>query len=126
MPGRKQDRRQLRPEQTVLLTSKQHQGLNHVYRRRILRALHVSDRPLSPTQLSGPHGALSEVALSTVSYHMNVLVKNGLVRERDAKPRRGATEHFFGSKVMNELPVISVLAETEELDSEKRDGGGGD
>ena len=55
---------------------------------------------------------------------MNVLAKNGLVRERHAKPRRGATEHFFGSEVMDELPVISVLAETEVLDSEKRDHGG--
>lgn len=123
-PGRRQDRRRLPSELTILLSGKQEQGLNHVTRRRILRAIHIANQPLSSTQLCAAGGALSEGSLSTVAYHMKVLTKYGLVSEDHTTMRRGALEHFFASKVSDDPTVLSVLAQTEELDAPKRDGGG--
>jgi hypothetical protein len=109
-----------------LLSRKQEQGLNHVIRRRILRAVHAAGQPLSSTQLSAEDGALSEWSLSTVAYHMKVLAKYDLVSEDHAIMRRGALEHFFASRVSGDPTVLSVLAQTEGLDAPKRDGGGED
>ncbi|HEY5941866.1 MAG TPA: helix-turn-helix domain-containing protein [Solirubrobacterales bacterium] len=112
------------PELTVLLSRKQEQALNHVTRRRILRAIHTSGRPLSPKQLSSEEGALSDVFLGTVSYHMNMLRKYGMVAEDHTKSRRGATEHFFVSEVVDNGAIRSVLDGAEELDAPHRDSGG--
>lgn len=125
-PDRRQDRRRLPSELTILLSGKQEQGLNHVIRRRILRAIHVANQPMSSTQLCAEDGALSGVSLSTVAYHMKVLTRYGLVSEDHATMRRGTLEHFFASEVSGDPPVLSVLAQTEELDAAKRDTGGED
>ena len=121
VPGRKQDRRRLPVELTGLLDRKVEQGLDHVVRRRILRAIHNSATPMSPAQLADQTGPLSEVALSTVAYHMTVLAKYQMVREKHAKSRRGALEHFFASEVAADPLVLSVLTQTEELDAPRRD-----
>lgn len=124
IPGRRQDRRRLPVELTGLLDRKLEQGLDHVVRRRILRALHSADDALSSAQLSDQDGALSDVALSTVAYHMKVLLKYKMVREDRAESARGALEHFFLSEVGTDPLVLSVLAQTEGLDAPKRTGGG--
>jgi DNA-binding transcriptional ArsR family regulator len=123
IPGRRQDRRRLPVELTGLLDRKLEQGLDHVVRRRILRALHAAEDALSPAQLSDDGGELSDVALSTVAYHMKTLLKYRMVREDRTESARGALEHFFLSEVVTDPVVLSVLAQTEELDHPKRTGG---
>ncbi|HEX5989371.1 MAG TPA: helix-turn-helix domain-containing protein [Solirubrobacterales bacterium] len=98
--------------------------MDHVVRRRILRAIHAADDALSPAQLSDSGGALPDVSLSTVAYHMKVLLKFKMVREDHAESRRGALEHFFLSEVADDPLVLSVLAQTEGLDAPKRVSGG--
>jgi hypothetical protein len=125
VPSQKQDRRRLPLALTGLLPPDFNQGLDHVIRRRILRALHVADAPLSSARLSHDQtGALADVSLSTVAYHMKVLVKYGMVEQTGTRPIRGALERFFGSTVADNPVVLSVLSQTEGLDAPKRAGGG--
>jgi DNA-binding transcriptional ArsR family regulator len=124
VPGRKQDRRRLPLELTGLLERKFEQGLDHMVRRRILRALHSSKDALSPAQLTAQGGALSDVPLSTVAYHVTVLTKYEMIRLDRAEDSHGALEHFFVSEMSADPLVLSVLAQTEGLDAPKRAGGG--
>jgi DNA-binding transcriptional ArsR family regulator len=108
---------------TGLLERKLEQGLDHVVRRRILRVLHRSEDALSPAQLAAESGALSDLPLNTIAYHVTVLTKYRMVRLDRTRANRGALEHFFVSEVSADPLVLSVLAQTEKLDAPKRDSG---
>jgi DNA-binding transcriptional ArsR family regulator len=121
-PGRKQDRRRLPPELAGLLPRKLEQGLDHVARRRILRALHKQQGEMSAVQLS--RGPLEGVLLGTVSYHLNVLKKYDMVQPTRAAQNRGALERFYVSAVESDPLVLQVLTQTEGLDASQRAAGG--
>jgi DNA-binding transcriptional ArsR family regulator len=64
-------------------------GLAHSLRVRCLALL--CDKPSSPRRLADE---LDE-GLSQVSYHVNVLLKTGLIEPAGTRPVRGSTEHFY-------------------------------
>jgi DNA-binding transcriptional ArsR family regulator len=66
----------------------------HPTRLWIIEAMLRIERPLSATELEGVFGKKKK-ALSSISYHMMVLVKFGIVEEASERPVRGATEHFY-------------------------------
>lgn len=66
----------------------------HPTRLWIVEAMLWLERPLSATELEGIFDKKKK-ALSSISYHMMVLVKFGIVREVSECPVRGATEHFY-------------------------------
>jgi hypothetical protein len=124
VPGRKQDRRRLPRELSGLLPADFNQGLDHVIRRRILRVLHISETSFSSALLSHDQmGPLSDLSLSTVAYHMKVLARYKMVEQTGTRPMRGALERFYGSAVADNPIVLSVLAQTEELDAPRRASG---
>ena len=89
-------------------------ALNHRLRRQILRLLHSSRRPLSPTLIEetlelGDH---NEHKLSTVSYHVGVLAGFKAIFLVDEQPVRGAMEHFYASAVSDTAWVRSLLKRT--------------
>lgn len=96
-------------------------ALNHCLRREILRVLHSSDEPLSPTQierelaLGSDHGN----TLSDVSYHTRVLAEFDAIHMVDTKMVRGATEHFYASRVSDTDWVLGLLRKTRESDGAK-------
>jgi DNA-binding transcriptional ArsR family regulator len=85
---------------------------NHTLRRRLLRILHGSKKPLSPTKLSEATG----VPVTNVSYHMNVLRRCGAVEVVQETQVRGAVEHFYASKVDDNELVEAMLGKTEAED----------
>jgi DNA-binding transcriptional ArsR family regulator len=118
-PGRKHDNRRLPPELTGLLPKKFEHGLNHVVRRRILRALHERpDCEGNPAGLAG--NELVEETVSCVSYHLGVLLRCSMVQLARVEPVRGSVRHTYASVVYGETTVLSVLTQTEELDAPKR------
>jgi DNA-binding transcriptional ArsR family regulator len=64
-------------------------GLAHPLRVRCLALL--CDQSSSPRRISDELGE----GLSQVSYHVNVLLKTGLIEPAGTRPARGATEHFY-------------------------------
>lgn len=67
-------------------------AIGHPIRREILRHLENSNNGgLSPKMLAD---ALDQ-PIGDVSYHMRTLVKAGVVKLMQTKPRRGALEHFY-------------------------------
>jgi DNA-binding transcriptional ArsR family regulator len=119
---RKQDRRRLPEELIGQLSSNYEQGLDHVARRRILRAMHASGAEFSSAGLT--RGPLNDFSLSTVSYHVKVLMRLKMIELTAERPVRGVVEHFFSSRVTADPGVLSILAQTEELDAPK--GGNGE
>lgn len=66
-----------------------HKALSHELRGRIWTIL--SERNASPAELARELG----VETHTASYHVDHLVKLGIVEEVASRPVRGATEHFY-------------------------------
>jgi DNA-binding transcriptional ArsR family regulator len=98
-----------KPDLQALLTS-----LAHELRRRILRAMQNGER-LSPCELA----ELLEEGLSGVSYHVLVLVENGVLRPAGEKQVNGATQHFYRS-ALEAGWAKQVLAEPEEAPPEDK------
>jgi DNA-binding transcriptional ArsR family regulator len=96
-------------------------ALNHVLRRQILRLMHSSKEPLSPTQIEQTLklGSKPKESLSTVSYHVGVLVDYRTVRLVDEQQRRGAMEHFYRSTVSESTWVRGLLKRTQKSDEAK-------
>lgn len=63
----------------------------HPLKLRILAHLDADQGRQSPTQIAT---ALGE-PLGNVSYHVRVLVDEGLLKASGTLPRRGAVEHFY-------------------------------
>jgi DNA-binding transcriptional ArsR family regulator len=93
-------------------------ALNHPLRRVVLRRLNASKDPLSPARLAERLCA----SLSDVSYHVTVLRKCGVVEIVKEQQVRGAIEHLFVSKVVDNQAVQAMLAETEAEDESAYQG----
>lgn len=96
-------------------------ALNHQLRREILRRLHSSDHPLSPTQIERELELNSDDGnpLSNVSYHTKVLAELGAVHMVDTRMVRGAQEHFYASRVSDTAWVLGLLSSTRKSDEAK-------
>ena len=88
------------------------QALNHPLRRKLLRALHSSDDARSPVQLSKITGE----DVSSIDYHVNILVSLGVAVKTGDRQVRGARENFFLSKVSGHEQMVTILADTERDD----------
>lgn len=93
-------------------------ALNHPLRRQILRLLHSSRKPLSPTEieerleLGDDHGG----KLSSVSYHATVLARYRTISLVGEQQVRGAMEHFYESRVPASGWVRGVLKRLQKSD----------
>jgi hypothetical protein len=88
------------------------QALNHPLRRKLLRALHSSDDARSPVQLS----KLTGEDISSIDYHIKILVSLGAAVKTGDRQVRGARENFFLSKVFDHKQMVTILADTERDD----------
>ncbi|HET7416411.1 MAG TPA: hypothetical protein VFJ61_02135 [Solirubrobacterales bacterium] len=100
-------------------TRRLEQGLDHVVRRRILRALHSRpDGEASPVSLA--EADLRDEPLSGVAYHARVLESYKLIglvgHQRDQTYQRAV----YASLVEEEPEVLELLAQAEELDARPR------
>lgn len=119
---RKQDRRRLPIELTGLLPREFEQGLDHVVRRRILRALHGRpQQQASPVDLS--RAELADEALTSVAYHTRVLDRCGLVEPAGTVEHRNYRRTVYASAVQENAAVLTILAQTQGLDAPKRNAG---
>jgi DNA-binding transcriptional ArsR family regulator len=84
-------------DRTVAAELQLAKALSHPIRQLILEVL--SDRVASPVELSKEIGQ----PLNLVSYHVRVLADRKLLKLVKARPRRGATEHFYKAVVRPEL-----------------------
>jgi DNA-binding transcriptional ArsR family regulator len=93
-------------------------ALNHRLRREILRLLHSSDEPQSPTQIERELALDSSFGnkLSDVSYHTRVLAELNAIHMVDTRQVRGATKHFYASQVSDTAWVLGLLCKTRESD----------
>lgn len=117
--ARKQDRRRLPAALKGLVPRKFEQGLDHVMRRRILRALHARNGAASPAELAENELA-DESSLPGVAYHVTVLLKGGLVHLAGTEQARGRIRHYYASRVTHDRTVGFILSETEDLDASER------
>ena len=85
------------------------QALNHPLRRKLLRALHGSDDAHSPVQLS----KLTGEDVSSIDYHIKILVSMGAAVKTGDRKVRGARENFFVSMVSDHKQMATILADTE-------------
>jgi DNA-binding transcriptional ArsR family regulator len=93
-------------------------ALNHPLRRQILRLLHSSGKPLSPTEIEKELalGKLPKGHLSTVSYHVTALARHKTISKVDEQPVRGAVEHFYESRVSGGRWVRDLLKRMQKKD----------
>lgn len=87
-------------------------ALDHVLRRRILRALNDAGGPVSPVKI----GELLGEPLSNVSYHVNILREYGAVKLKSLQQVRGAMEHFYILTIDDNEAIMLLLAQTKEAD----------
>lgn len=66
----------------------------HPTRLWIIEAMLRIERPLSATELEGIFGG-EKLGISSISYHLKVLVELGIVEEARERKVRGATERFY-------------------------------
>lgn len=91
-------------------------AVNHRSRRRILRRLHESAEPLSPSLLArslrDPPGA--------VSYHIKVLRGTGTVGRVERRGARGSARQPYSSLVADDPAVTDLLERTRDADEPGR------
>lgn len=93
-------------------------GLNHPLRRQVLRLLHSTRVPLSPSDIEKDLelGDSEGDKLSNVSYHTSLLARLRIVSLADHQQVRGALEHFYASQVSDARWVKGLLSRTQESD----------
>jgi DNA-binding transcriptional ArsR family regulator len=86
-------------------------ALNHPLRRQILRALHVSQKPLGAARLEEilDLGEEPKEWLGNVSYHVRCLFHLKIASLVDEQMARGAMEHFYVSEVSDVAWVRGLL-----------------
>jgi predicted transcriptional regulator len=89
-------------------------ALDHSLRRQILRRFTKQNPEWSPAELARSLSA----GLSHLSYHARVLSDLGAIGETRTEFVRGATQHFYASKVTDSKLVRTILAKTKEDDKE--------
>lgn len=89
------------------------EALNHPLRRKVLRAIHGNkNEPISPVTLSKELGE----DLSSVSYHVTVLLQKKSLTQVGTRQRRGAMEHFYISTITGDKVAKIVLEQTKDKD----------
>jgi DNA-binding transcriptional ArsR family regulator len=91
-------------------------ALEHPLRREVLRILHTSSKPRSPSELSKE---LEGISLTAMAYHVRRLIVFDAVTKTHSRRVRGSTECFYRSTVPDHKVVRTILADTQEED--KRD-----
>ncbi len=66
----------------------------HPTRLWIIEAMLRIGRPLSATELEGTFGK-ENLGIASISYHLKILTKHGIVEEVRERKVRGATERFY-------------------------------
>jgi DNA-binding transcriptional ArsR family regulator len=87
-------------------------ALDHPVRREVLRLLHRHDTHLSPIQMNEK----INVGISCLSYHARTLAEQKVTRLASTMQVRGATQHFYVSKVADNELVATILNCTEKDD----------
>ena len=83
-------------------------ALYHPLRREALRVLNEAAEPITPRQMS----EMIPWDLQTVSFHVRVLKDRNLARCTRTRRVRGATEHYYVSRVSKNDLLASILAGT--------------
>jgi DNA-binding transcriptional ArsR family regulator len=83
-------------------------GLQHPLRREILRRMSDGEKA-SPSELAEEMGE----PLSSVAYHVRVLVRSGALKADGERQVRGARQHFYRRSVEEDW-VEAILEEDEE------------
>lgn len=78
--------------------------ISHPLRPRLLAAIDKAGTS-SPNQLSKEIGE----PLGNVSYHVQLLLKAGVIELASTKPRRGALEHFYS--LVADSPILATIRE---------------
>lgn len=89
-------------------------AIAHPLRRRVLRALADSTVACSPVQMSRQF----DLPVSAVAYHVQILRQCGAVELADEQMARGAVEHFYATKIVDDPPIETLLEETRDADDE--------
>jgi DNA-binding transcriptional ArsR family regulator len=90
-------------------------ALDHEIRRTVLRILADSGEAMSPVVMARMMG----VPLSSVSYHVNILKKCGMVEPAGLEQKRGAMEHFYKTLLKKNPVARALLESTRKVDDEK-------
>jgi DNA-binding transcriptional ArsR family regulator len=112
--GRKMATSGRQKKSDALLRARLISAIAHPLRRRILRALAESGEERSPAQL----GREFDLAVGSISYHLNVLRKLSVVKPVGERMVRGAVEHFYESTIEDDPPIEALLEETRAVDEE--------
>jgi hypothetical protein len=91
-----------------------HKALSHPLRASILADIQEYGQ-VSPNQFSTRH----KISLNLTAYHFGVLDKYAAITLVETKPRRGATEHFYG--INPGSPVPDLVRATQLLQNMKAD-----
>jgi hypothetical protein len=93
-------------------------ALNHPLRRQILRLMHSTQDPLSPSGIEAELALGDEpgAKLSSISYHTSVLGRLNAIAMVGQRQVRGAMEHFHASQVADTAWVRGLLSRTRESD----------
>ena len=89
-------------------------AIDHPLRRQILRLMHSSNDPLSPTQIEGKVALGNK--LSNVSYHVTVLARYHVIALVGRRQVRGALEHFYESQVSEVAWLRGLMERTKKED----------
>jgi len=84
-------------------------AIEHPLRREALRVLNAAARPITPKELS----ELMPWDGEGVSFHIRVLEAKNLAHCTGTRQVRGATEHFYVSKVVGNDLLTAILAGTQ-------------
>ena len=87
-------------------------ALYHPLRREALRVLNDAAEPITPRQISD----IMPWDLQVISFHIRVLKERNLARCTRTRGVRGATEHYYVSRVAKNDLLASILAGTKKDD----------
>jgi DNA-binding transcriptional ArsR family regulator len=83
-------------------------------RRRILRELHEVGEARSPAEVA----SAMHMRVTSIAYHIKVLSECGVITLTDARPSRGAIEHFYASTVTADDLALKILRTTRTEDED--------
>jgi DNA-binding transcriptional ArsR family regulator len=109
----------LAAEAAARLEPKLQHALNHPIRREVLRRLNGSNEACTAIRLVA---GMEPVELSQVNYHLQVLVRSGVVAADESEPF--VERPAYIDTVLN-AQALAVLRETEEWDRGQRETAGG-
>lgn len=110
-----EDEQSLPAEISNSLTPRLRHALSNITRRRILRALNAT---VDPQTLADLFDVVPAANVSTLSYHLHVLEKDGCVAEVSEIVRSDGIVRTYASNVTADLAVMVVLDTTRRADDD--------